>query len=53
MKLIQDVPFIKMIIIYSRLSLIRISKGKIIYSNYREIRIKESCSNSNYGLKVA
>ena len=27
MKLIQDVPFIKMITIYSRLSLIRISKG--------------------------
>ena len=39
--------------IYSRLSLIRFSGGKIIYSNYREIRIIESRCNSNYRLKLA
>ena len=38
---------------YSRLSLIRFSRGKIIHSNYREIRIIESRSNSNYRLKLA
>ena len=36
---------------YSRLSLIRFSRGKIIYLNEREIGIIESRSNSNYWLK--
>ena len=39
--------------LYSRLSLIRFSGGKIIHSNYREIRIIESRSNPNYRLKLA
>ena len=37
---------------YSRLSLIRFSRGKIIYLNEREIGIIESRSNSNYWLKL-